>query len=147
MKKTEPIKERLKYHLEMLEKLATIKLEIQHIYGSLTSPDFSGMPGGGGNKMSEEERIYQRKVELEEKAEKQQIKIDQDWAELEPLVEKLKPIETLIMNLRYRYGGEWEDVCLAVFGRRSDYDVEIERYMNKMFKAHGRALLELADMI
>ena len=51
------------------------------------------------------------------------------------------------MNLRYRYGDEWEDVCRTIFGRRSDYDVEIDRYMNKMFKAHGRALLELAEKI
>ena len=148
MKKTDQIKERLKGHLDMLEKLATTKLEIQHLYGSLSSPNFSGMPGGsGGKKTSEEERLYQRKEELEKKAEKQQEKIDRDWAELEPFVEQLKPIETLIMNLRYRYGDEWEDVCRAIFGRRSDYDVEIDRYMNKMFKAHGRALLELAEKI
>ena len=148
MKKTDPIKERLKNHLDMLEKLATTKLEIQHVYGSLKSPNFSGMPSGsGGKRTSEEERLFKRKEELEEKAEKQQAAIDRDWDELEPFVEQLKPIETLIMNLRYRYGGEWEDVCHAIFGRRSDYDVEIDCYMNKMFKAHGRALLELAENI
>ena len=147
MKKTQQIKDRLNDHLDMLEKLDTIKLEIEHIYGSLKSPNYSDMPKGGGSGLSEEERLYQRKVELEEKAEKQQAKIDQDWAELEPLIEQLKPIETLIMNLRYRYGGEWEDVCRAIFGKRSDYDVELDSYTNKMFKAHGRALLELAEMI
>ena len=106
------------------------------------------MPSGsGGKRTSEEERLYQRKVELEKKAERQQAEIDRDWAELEPMVEQLKPIETLVMNLRYRYGNEWEDVCRAIFGRRSDYDVEIDRYMNMMYKAHGRALLALAEMM
>ena len=148
MKKTDPIKERLKDHLDMLEDLSVTRLEIQYVYDTLRSPSFSGMPSGsGGKRTSEEERLYQRKEELEKKAERQQAEIDRDWAELEPMVEQLKPIETLIMNLRYRYGDEWEDVCRAIFGRRSDYDVEVDRYMNKMYKAHGRALLELAEKI
>lgn len=148
MKKTDPIKARLNAHLDMLDKLDTIKLEIQHVYGTMKSPSFSGMPSGsGGKRTSEEERLYQRKEELEKKAKRQQAEIDRDWAELEPMVEQLKPIGTLIMNLRYRYGNEWEDVCNAIFGRRSDYDVDTKRYMDKMFKAHGRALLELADMM
>lgn len=147
MKKTQPIKDRLNGHLTMLEKLAAIKLEIQHVYGSLNSPSYSGMPGGGGNRMSEEERLVERKEELEKRAEMQQSEIDRDWAELEPLVEKLEPFQTLIMNLRYRYGEEWDDVCRSVFGRRSDYEIEFKRYEDKMFKAHGRALLQLAEMI
>lgn len=148
MKKTQQIKERLNNHLKMLEKLAAIKLEIQHVYGTMKSPSFNDMPGGGGDKRSsEEERLYLRKEELEKKAEKKQAEIDKDWAELEPLVEQLNPIETLIMNLRYRYGGEWPDVCFTIFGKRSDYEIEVDSYQNKMFKAHGRALCSLADMM
>ena len=33
-----------------------------------------------------------------------------------------------------------------IFGKFKDYAVETDRYMNKMFKAHGRALLSLAEM-
>ena len=147
MKKTQPIKDRLNDHLTMLEKLAATKLEIQHVYGSLKSPNYSDMPKGGGDRMSEEERLVERMQELEKKAERQQAEIDRDWAELEPLIEQLEPFQTLIMNLRYRYGEEWDDVCRSVFGRRSDYEYEVDHYMNKMYKAHGRALLLLAEMI
>ena len=147
MKKTQPIKERLNDHIKMLEKLAALKLEIQHVYGTLKSPDFTGMPRGGGEHLTEEERLYLRKEELEERAQKKQAEIDRDWAELEPLIERLDPIETLIMNLRYRYGGEWPDVCFAIFGKRKDYEIEVDRYQNSMFKTHGRALCALADMM
>ena len=149
MKKTQPIKERLNAHLEMLKKLESLKLELQFAeeqYGNCKNPDFSGMPGGGGYKgTSETELIVGRKIELENKVKKKQAEIDEDWAELEPLIEQLQPIETLIINLRYLYGSEWEDVCRAIFGKRSDYDIEADRYMNRMFKAHGRALLSLAE--
>ena len=148
MKKTDKIKERLNNHLELLEKLKTLNLEIQHIYGTIKSPSFSGMPGGnGGARSTEEERLYLRKAELEEKVARKQAEIDRDWAELEEMVECLSPIETLIMNLRYRYGEEWDDVCAIVFGKRSDYEIELEHYENRMYKIHGRALCSLADMM
>lgn len=150
MKKTQPIKERLNAHRDALEKLDALKLELEYAedsYGNCKSPNFSGMPGGGSKRTSETELIVGRKIELENKVKKKQAEIDQDWAELEHLIEQLKPIETLIVNLRYKYGEEWDAVCFAVFGRRKDYDLELDRYMNKMFKIHGRALLTLSEMI
>ena len=151
MKKTQPIKERLNAHLDMLKKLNTLKLELQFAedqYGNCKSPNYSGMPSGEGyNGTSETELIVSRKIELENKVKKKQAEIDRDWAELEPLIEQLQPIETLILNLRYLYGSEWEDVCFAVFGKCKDYAVEFDRYMNRMFKAHGRALLSLSEMV
>lgn len=150
MKRTQAIKKRLNAHLDMLEKLEALKLELEYAaeqYGACKGFDFSGMPGGGGNKRTSEPEVKViRKTELEERVREKQTEIDRDWAELAPLVENLKPIETLIINLRYRYGEEWDDVCRAVFGRRKDYELELDRYMNSMFKMHGRALLALSEM-
>lgn len=147
MKKTQPIKDRLNDHLKMLEKLASTRLEIQYVYSSIKGLNLSGMPGGGNRRTSEEERLYQQKEELEAKAARQQAEIDRDWAELAELIEHLDPFETLIMNLRYRYGEEWPDVCFTLFGKRSDYEVDVDKYENKMYKAHGRALSTLADLM
>lgn len=147
MKKTDTIKKRLNNHIKMLEKLAADKLELQHVYGTMKSPSFTGMPRGGGERMTEEERLYLRIEELQEKVKKKQAEIDRDWADLEPLIEQLDPIETLIMNLRYRYGGEWPDVCFTIFGKRKDYEIDVDKYQNSMFKTHGRALCSLADMM
>lgn len=150
MKRTQAIKERLNAHRDMLEKLEALKLELEYAeeqYGACKAPSFSGMPGGGGHTgKSETEVKVGRKIEIEEHVKRMQTKIDRDWDELEPMVENLKPIETLVVNLRYRYGGEWDAVCFAVFGRRKDYELELDRYMNKTFKIHGRALLSLSEM-
>ena len=146
MKKTQPIKERLNAHLDMLDKLNSLKLELAFAYDTCKSPNYSGMPRGGKSELSETEAAVQRKLELEKKIEKKQSEIDKDWAELEPLIEQLKPMETLVMNLRYYYGSEWEDVCKSIYGRRKDYELELDRYMNSMYKTHGRALLSLSEM-
>jgi hypothetical protein len=151
MKKTQPIKERLNAHRDALEKLEALKLELEYAeesYGCCKATNYSGMPGGSGGYKgtSETEVKVGRKIELEEKVRRKQTEINRDWDELEPMVEDLTPIETLIVNLRYRYGEEWDAVCFAVFGKRKDYDLELDRYMNKMFKIHGRALLALSDM-
>ena len=151
MKKTQQIKSKLNAHLDMLEKLEALKLELEYAeeqYGATKSPNYSGMPGGGGDKRASEPEVKAgRKIEIEEKVRRQQDAIDRDWAELEPLIEQLKPFDALIMNIRYREGAEWEDVCFVVFGKRRDYNDKIDSYMNSMFKAHGRALLELAEML
>jgi uncharacterized FlaG/YvyC family protein len=147
MKKTEKVKKRLNDHLKMLEKLATTKMEMDHLYGSMKSPNFSGMPGAGDKRTSEEERLFLRMQELQKQAEKKQAEIDKDWAELEEMVEQLNPIETLVINLRYRYGGEWDDVCFSIFGKHPDYEIEVDSYQDKTFKAHGRALLAMANMM
>ena len=147
MKKTQQIKDRLNDHLKMLKKLDAINMEIRHVYGAIKSPDFSGMPRGGAQRTTEQERLYLRKEELEEQAARKQAEIDRDWADLEGMIEQLNPMETLVMNLRYRYGGEWDDVCRTIFGKRSDYELEFDSYEDKMYKAHGRALCALADMM
>ena len=149
MKKTQPIKERLNAHLDMLAKLDALKLELKYAeeqYGSCGSPNFSGVPGGGHREMTQTEAIVHRKIELENKVKKKQAEIDRDWAELEPLVEQLKPIETLVLNLRYFYGSDWKDVCKSVYGRRKDYALEIDRYMHNVFLIHGKALAALAAL-
>lgn len=151
MKITKPIKERLNAHRDMVEKLSTLRDELAFAYsqyGSIKSQNMNGMPRSGSyNGTSETEVVVFHTIELEGKVKRQEEKVNADWAELEPLIEKLKPVETLIMNLRYKYGAEWDDVCRGVYGKRRDYDVELDRYMNRVFKAHGRALLSLSEMV
>ena len=133
----------------MLEKLDALKLELQHAeeqYGSCGSSNYSGVPGGGHRELTQTEAIVHRKIELEKKVAKKQAEIDRDWAELEPLIEQLKPIETLVLNLRYFYGSDWKDVCKSVYGRRKDYAQEFDRYMHNVFLIHGKALAALAAL-
>ena len=134
----------------MLEKLAALKQELEFAeqsYGDVKSPNYDGMPKSQGDpRRSPMVEAVIRKMELEERVKRKEAEIAADWAEIEPFIEQLQPIETLVMNLRYRYGEEWDAVCFAVFGRRKDYVEELERYMNKMFKIHGRALLSLSEM-
>lgn len=123
------------------------KLKEEH-YGSIRSPDFSGMPRGSSDpsKSPMVEAVI-RKIELEERIKRKEAEIAADWAELEPFIEQLQPIETLVVNLRYYYGAEWDEIHFQLFGKRHDYVDEIDRYQNRTFKIHGRALLALAEMM
>lgn len=135
----------------MLEKLAALKQELEYAedaYGSIRSPDFSGMPRGSSDpsKSPIVEAVI-RKIDLEERVKRKEAEIAADWAELEPFIEQLQPIETLIMNLRYYYGAEWDEVTFNVFGRRRDYAQKQEYYKSRTFKIHGRALVTLSGII
>ena len=149
MKKTQAIKERLNAHREMLEKLATLKQELEFAeesYGSTRAIDYSGMPRGGGDGTSQTERVVLRKIALEEKVRQKEKEIADDWATLETYVEQLAPAETLVINLRYYYGAEWREICQRIYGKHDDYELEADQYMDKMFRTHGRALLNLAEL-
>lgn len=149
MKKTQAIKERLNAHREMLTKLEALKQELQFIidtYGSPRAIDYSGMPHGSGVGTSETEPVVFKKIAIEERVQKKESEITADWATLETYVEQLAPAETLVINLRYYYGAEWREIALHLYGKRRDYDVEADKYMDKVFKTHGRALLNLSEL-
>lgn len=151
MKKTSPTKERLNAHRDILEKLATLRQELEYAEdacGSIRSPDFSGMPRGSSDptKSPMVEAVI-RKIELEERIKRKEAEAAADWAELEPFIEQLQPIETLIINLRYYYGAEWDAVTFNVFGKRRDYSQKPDYYKNRVFKMHGRALCALAGIM
>lgn len=150
MKKTQAIKERLNAHRELLEKLATLKQELEFAEESFGSPraiDYSGMPHGSGDGTSQTERVVLRKIALEEKVAQKEREIADNWAALEPYVESLAPAETLVINLRYYYGAEWKEINQRLYGKRKDFDEEVDKYMDKVFKTHGRALLNLAEIV
>lgn len=150
-KKTSPTKERLNAHRDLLEKLAALKQELEFAelqYGDVRSPNYDGMPHGKPDpRRSPMVETVIRKIELEERVARKEAEIAEDWKKLEPFVEQLKPIETLVINLRYYYGGEWEEVCFQIYGKRKDYTIEVDRYMNRTFKIHGRALLTLSALM
>lgn len=135
----------------MLEKLATLKQELEFAeqsYGDVKSPNYDGMPKSQGDpRRSPMVEAVIRKMELEERVKRKEAEIAADWAEIEPFIEQLQPIETLVMNLRYYYGAEWDDVCFNLYGKRRDYTIEVDRYMNRTFKIHGRALLTLSALM
>ncbi len=135
----------------MLEKLAALKQELEFAeqqYGDVKSPNYDGMPKSKGDpSRSAMVETVIRKIELEERVKRKEAEIAADWAELEPFIEQLQPIETLVMNLRYYYGAEWEGVCFSLYGKRRDYTIEVDRYMNRTFKIHGRALLNLSEIM
>lgn len=150
MKKTQAIKERLNAHRELLEKLATLRQELEFAEESFGSPraiDYSGMPHGSGDGTSPTERVVLRKIALEEKVRQKEEEIANNWLTLEPFVEKLAPAETLVINLRYYYGADWKEINQRLYGKRKDFEEKIDRYMDKVFKTHGRALLNLAEIV
>jgi hypothetical protein len=113
--------------------------------GSPASPNLTGMPAGGGDGSSKQERQVLRKIELEEKirgmiAEEAEIR-----AQIVELVEQLEnPDERTVIELRYLDHQNWWSVSTTIFGEEADYDEHEKRYLKRTFKIHGSALQSLA---
>lgn len=146
---TASIKKRLNQHRRRALDCEALRTELEFArdkYGSVKAMTYDTVPGGKGSvgESSTERRVY-RVLELEEKVAKSEKACEQDWAEIEPILEGLKPTELLIIRLRYCYAAEWSDICRQVYGRKKDFETELDSYQNKTFKMHGRALLNLAE--
>lgn len=147
MANTDNIKARLNAHRALLEELAALKAELQFArqkYGDIRSAGLSSTGKSGGPNTDKIANQVIAKMQLEERVLKKQEEINCDEAELSPLLDCLKPAERLLISLRYFYGGGWQEVCKGLYGGRQDFDEELNVYMNRVFKMHGRALLALA---
>lgn len=144
------IKQRLKKFRRKALECKSMKEEVRYMeesYGDLSSMTFDAMPKGSPSGVSPQERQVIRKLELEERIVKREAELNAEWhEEMEPFVEQIEPMNALVIRLRYFYGAEWPDITRQVYGKRKEYETEQENYLNKIFKRHGRAILELAKI-
>ncbi len=145
--KTAMVKEKLEAHREMVGDLEVLRTELAYArkhMGKLPSTAYTGMPKGSptpGRSCPEEE--YLAIESLAGRIEKKEQRIREDWAEWELLCLQIKPMQALIIKLRYHYDAEWRDICKELYGKKSDYETEYERYKNRMFSIHNRGIQEL----
>ena len=115
--------------------------------GSISSPSFDGISGGGGDGTSKQDRQVIQKVTLEETIRRMITDEDRERSELEALISEMeKPDEQTVLEMHYFDAANWWTVCAALHGSREDYDEHEQRYLKRTFKLHGSALQSLAKI-
>lgn len=150
MKRKSWIKEKLENHRHMVQELKSDKIELDFIknsYGQLKSPIITEMPHTSSlncdsafNEITQKDKNIERlnrKINHLEKA------IEADWLEISELLVCLKPVEKLVLKLRYHRDAEWEEVSSSIYSRRPDYKDEKKKYKHNTQAIHRRALLSL----
>lgn len=149
--RTKKIKERLNKYTKMLREIENQqeRLELMESnMGSLPGPDVSGMPRPKGGVSDRVSMQAIRKADLEKKIEEDKANERKENAALEDMVVQLSdPDERAVIRLKYFDGVEWSDIAFVLFGGLVDFNDRFEAYQNKTYKIHGRALLNLADIL
>ena len=87
-------------------------------------------------------------MELEEQIDRLKAEEKQERNAIEGLILQLSdPDERAVIRLRYFDRADWESTCGVLFGDRRDYVERIDSYQNRTYKAHGRALLRMAEIL
>jgi len=147
---TKPVKDRLARSLKLQEKLRGKLARLDALERKMLSPSsprLDGMPHSGGRSIDREADLVALKVDTEAEIRELRIEIRKERQQLAELFANLNPDEELVCTLRYIDGLCWRDVVAAIYDGEEDYEDEIERYTNKMFKAHGKAILNLIPFI
>ena len=113
--------------------------------GAPATPSYSGMPGGGGERSSEQERYAIKKEEIQEKLDSMYAEENRRREEIEGLIELMeKPNEQTVMEMHYLDNIKWRLISVAIWGDEPDFDENERRYLKRTFKIHGSALQSLA---
>ena len=111
-------------------------------------PDMTGMPRGSGTPTDRTGMMVLRKMELEEQIEERLAEEREERAALEAMIRQVEnPDERAVLRLRYFDRADWDGICAVLFSDRQDYLERIDSYQNRTYKAHGRALLRMAEIL
>ena len=87
-------------------------------------------------------------MELEEQIDRLKTEEKQERNAIEGLILQLSdPDERAVIRLRYFDRADWDGICAVLFSDRQDYLERIDSYQNRTYKAHGRALLRMAEIL
>ena len=145
------IKERLGKYTRLLREIDNQYERLGRMEISMAAPpgpDMTGMPRGSGTPTDRTGMMVERKMELEEQIDRLKAEEKQERNAIEDLILQLSdPDERAVIRLRYFDRADWDGICAVLFSDRQDYLERIDSYQNRTYKAHGRALLRMAEIL
>lgn len=148
---THDIKERLGKYTRLLREIDNQYERLGRMEMTMAgppAPDMSGMPHGSGTPTDRTGMMVLRKIELEEQIEESIAEERKERAAIEAMIQQLEnPDERAVIRLRYFDRADWDGICAVLFSDRQDYLNRLDAYQNRTYKAHGRALLRLAEIL
>lgn len=148
---TQRIKDRLAAYTAMLRDIDNQLERLDRMEMTMASPpgpDLTGMPRGSGTPSDRTGMMVLRKMELEEQIKERLAEEREERAALEAMIRQVEnPDERAVLRLRYFDRADWDGICAVLFSDRQDYLERIDSYQNRTYKAHGRALLRMAEIL
>ena len=148
---TQRIKDRLAAYTAMLRDIDNQLERLDRMEMTMASPpgpDLTGMPRGSGTPTDRTGMMVLRKMELEEQIKERLAEEREERAALEAMIRQVEnPDERAVLRLRYFDRADWDGICAVLFSDRQDYLKRIDSYQNRTYKAHGRALLRMAEIL
>lgn len=145
------IKERLGEYTRLLREIDNQYERLGLMEMTMAAPpgsSMTGMPRGSGTPSDRTGMMVLRKMELEEQIEERLAEEREERAALEAMIRQVEnPDERAVLRLRYFDRADWDGICAALYGDRQDYLDRLDSYQNRTYKAHGRALLRLAEIL
>ena len=145
------IKERLGEYTRLLREIDNQYERLGLMEMTMAAPpglSMTGMPRGSGTPSDRTGLMVMRKMELEEQIKETIAEEQKERASIEALIQRVKhPDERAVLRLRYFDRADWDGICAALYGDRQDYLDRLDSYQNRTYKAHGRALLRLAEIL
>ena len=150
-RKIDKLKERLREYLGLLREIDNQRARLECMTASAyepSGPNLSGMPKAKGGVSTPTANAAERLIELEEDIRKKQADEKTERDAIERMIARVaNPDERVVLRMNYFDRAEWPDICFVLYGDHEDYIDRLDYYQNRTYKIHGRALLNLADVM
>ena len=144
------IKERLGEYTRLLREIDNQYERLGLMEMTMAAPpglSMTGMPRGSGTPSDRTGLMVMRKMELEEQIKERLAEEREERAALEAMIRQVENPDERAVRLRYFDRADWDGICAVLFSDRQDYLERIDSYQNRTYKAHGRALLRMAEIL
>ena len=134
-KATDAVKEKLESYAALQQRIDNQKERLNTLKASIgpSTPNLTGMPSGGGNKCSAEERYVTRLDDIESRIRRMEVEERALYAELEAMIDGVKcPDGQTVLQMRYLDGQAWWTICAALFASNPDYMDNKEKYLKRI---------------
>lgn len=142
------LKERLNRYRDMEKDIDNQIERLERLESKLTtvgSPVLSGMPGSPNVQGDRISTLIGQKEQMETDLRDEIKSHEREWNAIEKLICHLHSAdERAVIRMHYHDGELWNDVSRMIFSGKPDYEAKQKVYLRRVFRLHGKALLEMA---
>ena len=132
---------------ELENQLARLEWAEHNLIG-VGSPLMSDMPKNPSPSNDRLSNAMNKKLEIEAEIDRISGDYFSERRLLSEAVEQLAlSSERTVIRMRYFDRADWSDVVKVVYSKRKDYEDNIDNYYKRIFRIHGDALVEMAQII
>ena len=144
------MRDRLQHYRHLEREIDNAISRLEWLQIKATSPPCANLSGTPRKALSTGDTLSYRVshiVDLETEIMQLIEKRDEERRFIESVVKQLeKPDERAVIRLKYIDGVDWNEIIMLLYGHSDDFDLNTDRYKQRVYRLHRTAIEKLSEI-